>query len=617
MTEMATHFPPTTMPRGVSPATPVAGRPSEGKSFLHKYFRVLTGQRGRMSRLLVLFVGFSLFDTLTISLIGPFVGALLNPALLQKIPAFGIVFGWFGLVTVRDQLLAMGATLAVLSILKGVGAFAVQWRVLGFAFRFRAHLVKKLMRAYLVMPYRHYLERNSSAFVQSVTAHTKVMADDLLIPSLRLVADGTMVTMLGLFLLYVSPPATLLLVLMVGGALIAYIRLVRPIVRTAGGDVAVTHERIIRGVNEGIGGIKEIRVLRAEDNFFASIAAAADINAGAQQVFNALLVLPKYLMEAVIVLFVILFSTFVIVQGANGEALIATLAMFAAAGMRILPAISQVSASLASMNYCRYVLDEVYDDLDLIDSFAPPAIAAAATDNKDSVRFELLELSGVGYRYSGAARPAIADIDLKLERGGSIGLIGKSGAGKTTLVDILLGLHPFDAGAMRVNGQDIADYGWNNWVDQVAYIPQNVFLIDDSIARNVAFGVPEDAIDRARINRALAQAQLTELVAGIPHGLDTRLGERGVRLSGGERQRIGLARAFYMDRQVLILDEATSALDAETERHITEVIRSVRGERTLIVIAHRLTTVRDCERIYRLAGGGIVAHGTYEEVIGE
>ena len=605
------------MPGVSAPHLPVAERPSAGKSFLHKYFRVLADQRGRVARLLVLFVGFSLFDTLTISLIGPFVGALLNPALLQKIPAFGIVFGWFGFVTARDQLLAMGATLAVLSALKGVGAFTVQWRVLGFAFRFRAHLVRKLMRAYLAMPYRHYLERNSSAFVQSVTAHTKVMADDLLIPSLRLVADGTMVTMLGLFLFYVSPPATLLLGLMVGGALLAYIRFVRPIVRTAGGDVAVTHERIIRGVNEGIGGIKEIRVLRAEENFLAGVAEAADINAGAQQRFNALLVLPKYLMEAVIVLFVILFSTFVIVQGASGEALIATLAMFAAAGMRILPAISQVSASLASMNYCRYVLDEVYDDLILIDGFAPLAGTVATSAPEDLARFASLELSNVDYRYPGAVRPAIVGIDLKLERGGSIALIGKSGAGKTTLVDILLGLHPFDSGAMRVNGQDIADYGWDHWVDQVAYIPQNVFLIDDSVACNVAFGVPKNAIDRTRIDRALAQAQLTELVAGMPDGLDTRLGERGMRLSGGERQRIGLARAFYMDRQVLILDEATSALDAETERHVTEVIRSVRGERTLIVIAHRLTTVRDCDRIYRLADGGIVAQGTYQEVIGE
>jgi ABC-type multidrug transport system fused ATPase/permease subunit len=198
-----------------------------------------------------------------------------------------------------------------------------------------------------------------------------------------------------------------------------------------------------------------------------------------------------------------------------------------------------------------------------------------------------------------------------------VGLIGKSGAGKTTLVDILLGLHSFDSGAIRINGRPIEDFGWDQWVDQVAYIPQHVFLVDGSVEANVAFGMPAESVDRAKVLEALEAAQLTDLVKRLDRGVDTSLGERGVRLSGGERQRIGLARAFYMDRQVLILDEATSALDSETERHITDVIRSVRGERTVIVIAHRLTTVRDCDMIHRLKDGRIVKSGSYEEVVGE
>ncbi|MBQ1497302.1 MAG: ABC transporter ATP-binding protein [Sphingomonas sp.] len=591
-------------------------RPSAGVPFLRKYLYVLADHRGRLARTLVLFIGVSLFDTITIGLIGPFVGALLNPGALQRVPALVHLFDRLGLYTVQSQLLAIGGTLAVLTALKGVAAYLVQWRLLGLSFRFRAEAVKKLMNAYLRMPYSFYLNRNSSAFIQTITAHTKTMSDDLLIPSLRLVADGIMVFTLTLFLLWVNWFATLGLGIMLGMSLGLYVLYVRPIVNRAGAVISVNHERVIRGVNEGIGGIKEIRVLRAEGSFYQEVADASDLNAAAQQRFNALLVLPKYLMETVIVLFVILFSTFVILSGASGEALMATLAMFAAAGLRILPGISQVSSSLASMHYCAYALDELYDDLRGIEGVADQGVTEAA-GAKRPAPFERLEIEKISYRYAGADRPAIDGISLALARGQSIGLIGKSGAGKTTLVDILLGLHSFDSGAMRVNGTPIQDYGWNNWVDQVAYIPQNVFLVDGSVARNVAFGVPPERIDRDRVMAALRSAQLAELVDKLPQGLDTSLGERGVRLSGGERQRIGLARAFYMDRQILVLDEATSALDAETERHVTEVIRSVRGEKTLIVIAHRMTTVRDCDVIYRLKDGNIVASGRFEEVVDE
>lgn len=588
-------------------------------SFLQKYLYVLGDYSGKLTRMVALFVAVSIFDTVTIGLIGPFVGALLSPAALARVPLLPGLFGVLGLETSRQQLLFLAGILLVLSIVKGVTVFGVQWRVMGFSFGFRDHLVRKLMRAYLRMPYQFYLARNSAGFIQSVTAHTKVLADDLLIPSLRLVSDGTMVLTLGLFLLWVNAPAVLLLAAMLGAALGGYVRFVRPIVHRAGGEVAVTHEQIIRGVSEGIGGIKEIRVLRAEQSFLDTVAEASGRQAGAQQRFNALLVMPKYLMEAVITLFVILFSTYVILAGASGAVLIGTLAVFAAAAMRILPAISTVSASLASMNYSRFALDALYDDLRLIEREAAEALNGSwtAAPAITGPAFERLEVERISYRYPTGPSSAIDRLSLDIAQGQSIGLIGKSGAGKTTLVDILLGLHPFDSGAMRINGRPVAEFGWDAWIDNIAYIPQHVFLVDGSIERNVAFGVPDGEIDRERVRDALRQAQLEELVARLPDGADTQLGERGVRLSGGERQRIGLARAFYRDRQVLILDEATSALDNATERHVTDVIRRIRGEKTLIVIAHRLTTVRDCDVIHRLEGGKIVHSGSYDEVIGE
>lgn len=423
--------------------------PPVAASFLRKYLYVLQDYRSALARTLVLFIGVSIFDTVTIGLIGPFVGALLNPLALQRATFLAGIFAQLSLVTVQSQLLAIGLTLAVLTAMKGLAAYGMQWRLMGLSFRIRAHMIKKLMRAYLHLPYGYYLTRNSSAFVQTVTHHTKVMSDDLLIPSLRLVSDGMMVVMLGAFLIWVNWFAALLLGAMLAAALGAYITFVRPRVTRAGEEVSIHHERVIRGVNEGIGGIKEIRVLRAENSFFAAVARSADETAVASRAFNALLVMPKYLMEAVIVLFVILFSTFVILRGASGAALMTTLAVFAAAGLRILPGISQVSASLASMNYSRFALDELYMDLRQIEQVKPSAAPTEASRHCAADLFQALAIEHIAYSYPGNSRPAIADISLSIERGHSIGLIGQSGAGKTTLVDILLGLHRFDTGEMR------------------------------------------------------------------------------------------------------------------------------------------------------------------------
>jgi ABC-type multidrug transport system fused ATPase/permease subunit len=385
-------------------------------------------------------------------------------------------------------------------------------------------------------------------------------------------------------------------------------------VRLAGEVTAVANERVIRGVNQAIGGIKEIRTLRTEQHFLTEIGGATQECSTAQSGFQGLLILPKFLMEMALVFFVILFSMYVTWQGDGRESLVTILAMFGVAGIRILPALSQVSSSLVSMNYSSYALDKVYRDLFYAQAFAgkneqinkkcPPASG-----------FQTAELRDVRFAYEPNTRPTIDKVSLRIEKGQSIGFIGESGAGKTTLVDILLGLHRFDSGSFRVDGIDIDTYGWERWREHVAYIPQNAFLIDDTLERNVAFGLADKLINPSKVLDSVASAQLTALIDRLPLGLNTVLGERGIRLSGGERQRIALARAFYSGRDILILDEATSALDNDTERQVIEVIEGLRGKITLLVIAHRLTTVRSCDVIHRLEKGRIVASGRFEDVI--
>jgi len=586
--------------------------------FLEKYFFLLKDHRGKLLVMILLFIALSVFDLLGIGLIGPFIGAIINPAGLAHVGILqGTILPADGKVT-SHHIGMLGATLLVVFLFKGIMAFWVQRRIFAFSFEFKSHLIKKLMHAYLRMPYQFYLERNSSTVIQSVISHTKVMSDDMLIPSLRVVSDTLMMILIGVFLFWVNPRAMLLLSAMLGCAFYLYIGFVRPRVRQAGEEASVTHERMIRGVNQGIGGIKEIRVLRVEDAFYSEVANAADDAAKSFLRFSSLLVIPRYLMETVLVFFVVAFSLYVVYQGDNTTQLISVLAMFGAAGMRILPAVTQISSSLASINYSSFSLDELYRDLKLVEASQVAEHATPAVRVPGSMQpFEKLDMHSVTYSYPGGNRRAIDGISLSFSRGQSIGFIGESGAGKTTLVDILLGLHQIDSGRIEVNGRDMDQYGWNNWINQIAYIPQSVFLIDDTLEANVAFGVPAEQIDTSRVNDAIGAAQLSELVTRLPDGIHTKLGERGIRLSGGERQRVALARALYHDRDIFIFDEATSALDTETEKQVIEVIEKLHGKKTLIVIAHRLTTVKNCDRIFHFNAGQVIASGSYDVVVGE
>jgi ABC-type multidrug transport system fused ATPase/permease subunit len=452
-----------------------------------------------------------------------------------------------------------------------------------------------------------------------VIAHTKTMTDDMLLPSLKLCSDAIVLIAIGLFLFWVDPLAMLVLLVALGGTSAFYFRFVKPGVKAAGQEVAVQNEGLIRGVNQGIGGIKEIRILAAERHFLEHVSLSAKLCADSQKKFYTLIAIPRFLIETVFVIFVVLFALFTLYTGKSGDAMVATLAMFGVAGIRVLPAVVNISSALASMSYSGFALSELYRDLQYVErQSAGSGVAAFSSQSEDPIAaFRQLELDNISYAYPGAGRQAIDGISLAITHGQSIGLIGASGAGKTTLVDILLGLHQFDSGKLTVNGTDITEYGWSNWLQQVAYIPQNVFLADETLEKNIAFGISEESIDSTKVIEALAAAQLSQLVERLPDGVHTMVGERGIRLSGGERQRVALARAFYHNRNVFIFDEATSALDAETERQVIEVIESLHGQKTLIVIAHRLTTVKSCDVIFRLKEGRIIDSGRYEDVVDE
>jgi ABC-type multidrug transport system fused ATPase/permease subunit len=302
--------------------------------------------------------------------------------------------------------------------------------------------------------------------------------------------------------------------------------------------------------------------------------------------------------------------------------IIPTLALFALATLRLLPSITRVMSNLTLLRFCKKAVDVVYSDLNWAKEGAElDQNRMASKENlaqkaaKPFVLSNNLELNNIRFKYPNSTSYAIDEIDIKIHKGESVALIGPSGSGKTTLVDMILGLLEPTEGSILIDGEDVRK-NLRSWRKSIGYIPQSIFLSDDTVKNNVAFGVPADEIDEAAVRRALRAAQLNEFVNTLPHKLETLVGERGVRLSGGQRQRIGIARALYHNPDILILDEATSSLDTETELEVTRAIEELSGEKTLILIAHRLSTAKKCQRIYKIAQGKIVAAGSFQDVVG-
>jgi len=294
-------------------------------------------------------------------------------------------------------------------------------------------------------------------------------------------------------------------------------------------------------------------------------------------------------------------------SGTSISSILPTLGLFAATAFRVMPSISRILASIQTIGYTRPLALTVFRDLQLTDDVDQ----RAGTQSEFERSIELIDVT---FRYKDAHRPALLNVSFRVDRGEAVGIIGTSGAGKSTLVDVLLGLLSPSSGKVCIDGKDIADHRrW--WQDQVGYVPQTIYLTDDTLLNNVAFGLPVEDIDRDAVGRAITAAQLDEFVGSLPDGLDTIVGERGVRLSGGQRQRIGIARALYHDPSVLVLDEATSALDSETESGVMEAVRGLLGKKTVIIVAHRTTTVSYCNRILRFEDGSLVAQGSPAELL--
>ena len=569
--------------------------------------------------LLILFLLTSLLDVAGLGLIGPYVTLVVDPESLNG--PLGRVVDWIGLPREQKPLLvAFGIVIFCIFLLKAVSSIGIHWVVIRFGQSQQLRLRLYLMQSYQALPYTNYLLRNSSEYIHSILNLTGQFSN-VVITLLRAASDGIVGLMILIMLAWTNGPALALLLGLLGTMVFGYDRLFRKNLKSIGAQINRANTQMMQGIHESIEGLKEIRVLGHERHFRRKVREGARHLARYYVRQQIIQTMPRYLLELIMVTFIVLVVIGMLFLGQNLKTLLPALGVFGVAALRMMPSANMLSISLVQLRFSRDSISRLYQDLKKLkqlQSESPseieynPHVSKTVDLHRES--FRSLELQNLDFRYPNSLQNALQDISLQINHGESVGLIGPSGAGKTTLVDVLLGMLEPQAGSITFNGYPLSEV-LDDWWSQVAYLPQQVFLIDNTLKRNVALGVDDAEIENKRLYEALRQARLSELLDQLPQDVETMLGERGMRLSGGQRQRVALARAFYHRRSVLVMDEATSSLDHETEQEIVDEIKHLKGRITMIVIAHRLTTVQHCDHIYRLEQSRIVETGSPEQVL--
>lgn len=547
----------------------------------------------------------ALLDTLAVTLILPLVDLATGQV---TSPLTASLRAWLGNPDPQTLLIWLTIAVVLLFIVKDLGQLAFSWWSTGFVFTERVRISSRILRHYLTSPWTEVSGRTSAELLR--TMDTAVMQVFNYTVNGLIAATTAVLSVLAIVtaLLIVAPLPTLAVVAYFGMAGLAYVRVVRPRAAAAGEHMA---EASMTGYRRGLaalGGLKEIVLRDSHAHFVDGFRHAATRGALAGRRAAILAAVPRYLLE---ILFIAAVGLVLLVgQADRSGGAFGVLALFVAAGFRLLPVLSSLLSSLSSIRVGIPALDLTAAELR-----SACALGQTPADGVVALRefTDAVELRGVCFRYPGSSGNVLHDVTLTIEKGSSVALVGGSGAGKSTLADLILGLHQPSSGTIAVDGVDLARCR-RAWQDQVGYVPQDVYLLDASLAENIAFDVDESAIDRERLEYAVQAAQLESLVAQLPDGIRTQLGERGARLSGGQRQRVGLARALYRRPAVLVLDEATSALDNETEHLITRTLRDLHGRLTLVMIAHRLSTVRDADQVVFLTDGRVSAVGTFDEL---
>jgi len=581
------------------------------KTYLNEIFYLLGDDKKKIPWLILLFLGVSLLDLAGLWFIGPYVALVVDPEAVIS-GKISQVIAQLGLPNDQQSLvIIIGVILLCIFFFKALVTIGINYQIIRFSQQRQYKLRSILMSAYLSLPYVNYLNRNSSEYIHSIQALTGQFSKSVVSNGLRSLSDGIVAIMITILLIINNGAALVVLVMLLGTSVFFYDYYFGERLQTYGKQGNKASTSMVQGIHEGIEGLKEIRILGVGNYFYEKVRLNASRFSQYQTHYQVLSDAPRYLLEFLMVGFFVLVVIGFMVFGENVKESLPVLGVFALAGIRLMPIANGFSTSLAQLRYGRDSVSRLYRDLVEVEHLKDEVLIRSEPESEP---FHKLELQHIKFSYPNTDRKILNDISLNFKSGETIGCIGPSGSGKSTLIDVLLGLLDLEEGNISYNEKPLASV-LDEWRSQVAYLPQQVFLIDNTLRHNIALGQEENDIDEAKLYEAIRQAQLTELVEQLPDGMDTVLGEHGVRLSGGQRQRVALSRALYYGRNVLIMDEATSALDYKTEQEIAKEIKELRGKKTIIVIAHSLTTLKHCDRIYEIDKGKIINVGSYEEIL--
>ena len=566
-------------------------------------------QKHKMVLLVFLMLIGAVLETLGVSMILPVMSVVMEENAVQKHAYLQVICDLFHIAydDTRTLMILVMVGLIVIFAIKNIFLFFQQKIQLKFVYTNQFATSRRMMINFMERPYEYYLNADTSVIQRSITSDVNNMYG-LILSLLQLVSEGIVfICLIAVSLVSdVMMSITVALLLVVVLAIIKWV--LKPIMRKAGEENQDYYSGLYKWIDQSVMGIKEIKIANKENYFINEYAKCGEGYVSAVQRYNLYNATPRLLIETVALAGMIFYMMIQLLSGVQVTAILPQLTLLALVAMRLIPCANRINNHLTSISYFEPFFMGVSDNLQ--EEIRDESIDYNAASYQKKVEVKKLEirhniqLKYIMYKYPNTETLIFDRANMEIPIGKSVGIVGTSGAGKTTIVDILLGLLQIQSGQILADGVEVREH-YQSFLKNIGYIPQTIFMIDSTIRKNVAFGVADEDIDDAKVWRALQEAQLDEFVRGLPDGLDTSIGERGIRISGGQRQRIGIARALFEDPEVLVLDEATSALDNETEAAIMESINMLHGKKTLIIIAHRLQTIEKCDMVYRVEKGQV------------
>ena len=560
-------------------------------------------QKGQLVLLAVLILIGGVVETLGVSMMIPVISVILKPESLHrqidKYPVLKSIIEGMGLDSDLKLASALLIILIFLFIFKNLYLLFLVYKQNTFISHARNDMISRVMREFLNRPYEDYLGADIPT-VFRITDSDIPKTFTLMLSILSLTTEMVVSICLGIVLLFVNWQMTALILVVLAVLTLIITKILKPRLNVIGRRNQETQSRIAKWRLQAIYGLKDVKVLNRQDFFIRNYYEQGKIGADIDRNYVVMNNIPRLLIETVFIAVVLLYVLFYLLSGGDATSLLPQITAFGMAAIRIMPSANRINTYLTQIAYNQYSLDFVYNNLTESMKTDKAMRAERAAIAGPALHLEKeIQMKDIVFAYPDSDVNIFSGANMTIKKGQSVGLMGPSGAGKSTIVDILLGLLHVKSGDILCDGSNIFS-NYESWLAQIGYIPQSIYLVDESIRENIAFGIDAEEIDDDRIWEVMEEAQLSDFVKSLPEGLDTKIGDRGVRLSGGQRQRIGIARALYHNPEILVFDEATSALDNETEAAVMEAINSFHGRKTMIIIAHRLNTIENCDVIYEV-----------------